>query len=117
MAPGCGTIAIRESDRPADAESHERYGDDSTTRPLAPARSQRHERSPRHVRPGSHLDYVSRQAEKAIAGCDGHELFPRLWVSALDQVMPVCGLGWDDAESDWRVAVGWSAPLRQSVDY
>ncbi|MGZ4179513.1 MAG: hypothetical protein ACXVUL_02335, partial [Solirubrobacteraceae bacterium] len=26
-APGCGTIAIRESDRPADAASHERYGD------------------------------------------------------------------------------------------
>lgn len=26
-APGCGTIAIRESDRPADAASHERYGE------------------------------------------------------------------------------------------
>jgi hypothetical protein len=31
-APGCGTIAIRESDRPADAASHERYGDDPIAR-------------------------------------------------------------------------------------
>jgi hypothetical protein len=31
-APGRGTIAIRESDRPADAASHERYGDDPIAR-------------------------------------------------------------------------------------
>ena len=44
-APGCGTIAIRESDRPADAASHERYGDASIVPIAGAGRALRHERT------------------------------------------------------------------------
>jgi hypothetical protein len=38
-APGCGTIAFRESDRPADPRADERNGDVSITRPAGGWRS------------------------------------------------------------------------------